>query len=174
MHRNTEGLRTLVLRAQAYASFRQVASKASGRNVAQGDTLVPSKEKEIANAAKGDELTQPRNLESTTITRQGQAFIGDLRSTSGLGLGDGLTSHTAKWFDPKSLASNAPKVPMEYIQESQPIKVHGAVVASYGSENPALGCPVEYISLKGTTREQPAVCKYTGNKYYSEDWHLAH
>ena len=31
-------------------------------------------------------------------------------------------------------------------------------------ENAALGCPVEYINLKGTSRENPAVCKYTGNK----------
>jgi NADH dehydrogenase (ubiquinone) Fe-S protein 6 len=62
------------------------------------------------------------------------------------------------------------KSPMEYIQEAAPIKVHGMVVASHGTDDPALGCPVEYISLKGTTRERPAVCKYTGNKYYSDDW----
>ena len=28
---------------------------------------------------------------------KGIGFPGDLRSTSGLGLGDGLTSHTSKW-----------------------------------------------------------------------------
>jgi NADH dehydrogenase (ubiquinone) Fe-S protein 6 len=33
---------------------------------------------------------------------------------------------------------------------------------------------VEYINLKGTSREHPAVCKYTGNKYYSEDWMHGH
>lgn len=33
---------------------------------------------------------------------------------------------------------------------------------------------VEYINLRGTSRENPAVCKYTGNKYYSEDWRSAH
>jgi NADH dehydrogenase (ubiquinone) Fe-S protein 6 len=38
------------------------------------------------------------------------------------------------------------------------------------ADDPALGCPVEYINLKGTTEEKPAVCKYTGNKYYSDDW----
>lgn len=27
---------------------------------------------------------------------------------------------------------------------------------------------MEYISLKGTSKEAPAVCKYTGLKYYSE------
>ena len=51
----------------------------------------------------------------------------------------------------------------------EPIKVDGLVVASTGSDDPGLGCPVEYISLKGTSKENPAVCKYTGNKYYS-DW----
>ena len=34
-----------------------------------------------------------------TITRQpGAAFEGDLRSTSGLGLGDGIETHTGKWM----------------------------------------------------------------------------
>jgi NADH dehydrogenase (ubiquinone) Fe-S protein 6 len=34
---------------------------------------------------------------------------------------------------------------------------------------------VEYINLRGTSKENPAVCKYTGNKFYSEPhtW-LAH
>lgn len=27
---------------------------------------------------------------------------------------------------------------------------------------------VEYINLRGTSKENPAVCKYTGNKYYSD------
>ncbi|KAK9819624.1 hypothetical protein WJX72_000363 [[Myrmecia] bisecta] len=98
----------------------------------------------------------------------GQAYLGDLRSTSALGLGDGLTSHTSKWLQGPG------KSPMEYCQEAEPIKVSGAVVASYGSDNPGLGCPVEYINLRGTSREKPAVCKYTGNKYYSEDWRHHH
>ena len=33
-----------------------------------------------------------------TIAEGRQAFEGDLRSTSALGLGDGLTTHTSKWF----------------------------------------------------------------------------
>lgn len=37
---------------------------------------------------------------------------------------------------------------MDYIQASEPIRVHGLVVASYGYDDPALGCPVEYINLK--------------------------
>ncbi|KDD74207.1 hypothetical protein H632_c1489p0 [Helicosporidium sp. ATCC 50920] len=64
---------------------------------------------------------------------------------------------------------------MQYIQESEPIKVHGLIVASCGSKlltrpDLGLGAPVQYISLKGTSKERPAVCKYTGNKYYSDDW----
>ena len=62
------------------------------------------------------------------------------------------------------------KAPMDFIADSPPIKVHGSVVASTGSEDPALGCPVEFIDLRGTSKENPAVCKYTGNKFYSEDW----
>lgn len=38
------------------------------------------------------------------------------------------------------------------------------------AEDPRLGCPVEYINLKGTSYDKPAVCKYTGNKYYSNAW----
>lgn len=66
------------------------------------------------------------------------------------------------------------KPPMDFIAEAEPIKVHGAVVASTGVEDPALGCPVEFIDLRGTSKERPAVCKYTGNKYYSDDWAHAH
>ena len=66
------------------------------------------------------------------------------------------------------------KPPMDFIAETAPIKVHGAVVASTGGEDPALGCPVEFIDLRGTSRENPAVCKYTGNRYYSDDWAHAH
>lgn len=38
-------------------------------------------------------------LDSAPTTNSfGQAFGGDLRSTSGLGLGDGIKNHTAKWL----------------------------------------------------------------------------
>ncbi|KAG2442658.1 hypothetical protein HXX76_002742 [Chlamydomonas incerta] len=98
------------------------------------------------------------------VTVKGATPAGDLRATSGLGLGDGIKNHTDKWLDGDK------KSPMEYINEVAPIKVKGLVVASYGSDDPALGCPVEYINLKGTSKENPAVCKYTGNRYYSDDW----
>ena len=40
-----------------------------------------------------------RTSNSDTITRQpGPAFEGDLRSESGVGLGDGIENHTGKWM----------------------------------------------------------------------------
>ncbi len=39
------------------------------------------------------------DLQAREVTVEGgQAFKGDLRSASGLGLGDHITSHTAKWL----------------------------------------------------------------------------
>lgn len=116
----------------------------------------------LATRAKDAIAIDESKLPTTKVP--GQAFVGDLRSTSGLSLGDGITNHTEKWLE------GSQRSPIEYIQAAEPIKVHGLVVASHGSDDPALGCPVEYINLKGTTREQPAVCKYTGNKYYSDSW----
>ena len=48
------------------------------------------------------------------------------------------------------------KSPMEWISAVEPIKVKGLVVASYGSDDPALGCPVEYICLKASGTGHPA------------------
>jgi len=42
------------------------------------------------------------------------------------------------------------------------------MLLSNAADDPALGAPVEYIDLRGTTREKPATCKYTGNKYYTD------
>ncbi|KIZ02812.1 NADH:ubiquinone oxidoreductase 16.3 kDasubunit [Monoraphidium neglectum] len=134
--------------------FAAEAKGAAGGSAAI--TPAPSKKDKWA-AVKLPEDTVAAIPETTL---PGQAFVGDLRSTSGLGLGDGKTSHTSKW-----LTAGA-KSPMDYIQEAEPIKVSGMVVASYGSDDPNLGCPVEYISLKGTSYDKPAVCKYTGNKVW--------
>jgi hypothetical protein len=63
------------------------------------------------------------------------------------------------------------RTPMDMLREVPPVKVQGNRVASRGGDNDemdALGCPVEYIDLRGSTYENPAVCKYTGNKYYSD------
>ena len=68
---------------------------------AQGDTLRPEGRRgaeEIAQGAKGDELVADEKLKYNTITDAAQAFKGDLRSTSALGLGDGLYTHTDKWY----------------------------------------------------------------------------
>lgn len=103
--------------------------------------------------------------QTDVITRgDGAAFKGDLRSTGGLGLGDGIETHTGKWMDGPG------KTPMEWVHSKEPIECHGLTVASYGSDDPSLGAPVEYIDLRGTTKEDPATCKYTGNKFYSLDW----
>ena len=104
------------------------------------------------------------------ITVPGQAFLNDTRSTCGVGLGDGISNHTAKWH---AAEESKGKVPIEYCQSAEPIKVHGLTVACTGVDGEdgySLGGPVQFISLKGTSRERPAVCKYTGRKYYSEDW----
>lgn len=52
-----------------------------------------------ARGARGaGSLPKPLDQSEPVITEGRQAFEGDLRSTSGLGLGDGLTSHTDKWL----------------------------------------------------------------------------
>jgi NADH dehydrogenase (ubiquinone) Fe-S protein 6 len=102
------------------------------------------------------------SAKTPTTVPGGQAFGGDLRSTSGLCQGDGITTHTAKW-----LQGDGVKSPMEWIREAEPIEVHAPVVASTGGGDPALGCPVEYINLRGTTRDNPAVCKYTGDRFWA-------
>ena len=64
-------------------------------------------------------------------------------------------------------------LPQDLLREEPPKKVRGLRVMSGGGEGDdmdGLGCPIEYIDLRGTTYEQPAVCKYTGNKFYSDDW----
>jgi hypothetical protein len=89
-------------------------------------------------------------LASREIQVGSQAFKGDLRSMSALGLGDGITSHTAKWLQADAPAAGVTVSPADFIAASPPIKVHGAVVASTGVDgDPALGCPVEYIDVSG-------------------------
>jgi len=167
----------------------------------------------------------PGTPASREIQVGAQAFQGDLRSASALGLGDGITAHTAKWLQADAPAAGVTLSPADLIAASPPIKVHGAVVASTGVDgDPALGCPVEYIDvsfnegpsfsrscsfssilkreseevgrerlfsssiqltrvlslstlfpqLRGTSVDKPAVCKYTGLRYYSDDWAHAH
>ncbi|CAG9462369.1 unnamed protein product [Pedinophyceae sp. YPF-701] len=94
---------------------------------------------------------------------------GDLRSTSGLGVDDGITSHTDKWLDRGKTS------PMEYVAKIAPVEVKGKGVAvCYGHEDPALGHEVEYIKVLGHTAENPAVCKYCQAKFYHDGKKVAH
>lgn len=62
----------------------------------------------------------------------------------------------------------------EYNQAIIPLdKVHGSPMARYKSRELGLGL-VDFICLRGTSNEAPAMCQYTGNMYFSEDWHMAH
>ena len=61
-----------------------------------------------AGRGQGEVLKEPYNEESRTITVfPGQAFLGDNRSSSGLGLGDGLVTHTSKWLQVCSMLHSA-------------------------------------------------------------------
>ena len=46
-------------------------------------------------------VAHSKTQEEPLVTVPGQAFGGDYRSTSGLGVGDGLSNHTAKWWQPE-------------------------------------------------------------------------
>ena len=55
----------------------------------------------VSKESKGQGAVQKQEYsdENRTISvHPGQAFLGDNRSSSGLGLGDGLVSHTSKWL----------------------------------------------------------------------------
>lgn len=92
----------------------------------------------------------------------------DLRATGGLGLGDGIKTHTEKWFWGKG------PTPMEYILRVEPIANKGSVAACYGGVEPALGHEVEYIKVTGRSKDDPAVCKYCGLRYYEAPGHHGH
>ena len=205
----------LLAHALSRRSARSAAAAAAARAFASSVVPAPP----VTPYTRGPPASDPA---SRTVTRPGQADVGDLRSASALGLGDGITDHTAKWlsvraglggsersshlptpgvegewchlwcvrawerpnsqpFPPipprpqpdSSIAGNT-KSPADWIAEAPPIKVHGAVAVSTGSDDPALGCPVEYIDLRGTSVDNPAVCKYTGLRYYSDDWAHSH
>ena len=67
----------------------------------------PVAKPEIGNSKKGEELTDEANLQTREITEQElyhAAVPGDLRSSSGNGLGDGLFSHTSKWLQVRFIA----------------------------------------------------------------------
>lgn len=145
----------------ASAKAEEKGTPAPANAVATAGQTLPQKKR-----TKWEAITLPEEVvKDIPVVSPPVRFGGDLRSTSGLGLGDGLKSHTAKWLEGNKL-----KVPMECIEQAEPIEVEGLVAISYGSDDPALGCPAEYIDLRGTSIDKPAVCKYTGNKFYSNAW----
>jgi NADH dehydrogenase (ubiquinone) Fe-S protein 6 len=152
-------MNSIVTRVAASSTLSHQLCRAFASETSLSRADIVEKAKEVATTFSQDE---------PTAVLPGQAFLGDLRSTSALCLGDGIKNHSAKWLQ-KELGGTQTS-PLEYIMAVEPVKVHGLVVASYGVDDPSLGCPVEYISLKGTSKDNPAVCKYTGNKYYSDDW----
>jgi hypothetical protein len=80
-------------------------------------------------------------------THKSIAFEGDLRSTSGLGLGDGLKSHTDKWLQGGS------KTPLEYIQVCRAPRSLAPVLCRVGVQGPGAACPrhqpAELVELVG-------------------------
>ena len=67
------------------------------RSSLQASRYLQLRHKTISASGSADAIAKTSNTD--TITRQpGAAFPGDLRSTSGLGLGDGIESHTGKWM----------------------------------------------------------------------------
>jgi NADH dehydrogenase (ubiquinone) Fe-S protein 6 len=152
-------MNSIISRVAASRTLSQQLCRAFASETSLSRADIVEKAKEVATTLSQDE---------PTAVLPGQAFPGDLRSTSALSIGDGIKNHSAKWLQ-KELGGTQTS-PLEYIMATEPVKVHGLVVASYGVDDPSLGCPVEYISLKGTSKDNPAVCKYTGNKYYSDDW----
>jgi hypothetical protein len=188
--------------AHATATFASSTAPAAGKEAAKPGAAVS-----VAKDWKAVQL--PKDVDIPAITEDpGQGFLGDIRSTSGLGMGDGLKTHTDKWLQvcmwggwaalrchhrrvgarrsaagwrrsaragagvapagllwvrvgprvralargvppaclaPRGAAPHPPqpaigwlqgdqKSPMDYISGTEPIKVSGAVVASYGSE----------------------------------------
>jgi hypothetical protein len=147
------------------AALRATARRRAGptaRAFASGADMPPdavtTASAAVAEANTPASLTGVRPLEKgpppgTPASREilvgAQAFAGDLRSSSALGTGDGLTAHTAKWLQSDAAAAGVTVSPADLIAACPPIKVHGAVVASTGVDgDPALGCPVEYIDVR--------------------------
>ena len=71
----------------------------------------------------GGALQKQRDIPVTKFP--GQAFVGDLRSTSALGVGDGLTTHTSKWLQarPRAAAPHA-RAPPHPPHPSHPTTPH--------------------------------------------------
>ena len=89
------GQRTLASRVANLSTRSSALASSQTRSYANEDAL------EASDAVVPLDPNDPRVREITVP--KGIAFPGDLRSSSGLGLGDGLTSHTSKWQQVASL-----------------------------------------------------------------------
>lgn len=76
----------------ASASFSTSAAAQAGKNEAASTSVVVKKD------WKAVQLPAAIVNAIPTTTMPGQAFVGDMRSTSGLGMGDGYKTHTDKWL----------------------------------------------------------------------------
>lgn len=86
--------------ACAGPSWRGMASvSAATQAMASKQPAVAEAEVTVQKDWKAVQIPKGATERMPTITVEpGQAFPGDLRSTSGLGMGDGLTTHTEKWL----------------------------------------------------------------------------
>ena len=67
--------------------------------------------KEVAAGRGGAVSTVPDDDLPTTTYYPGQAHLGDLRSTSALGIGDGIKTHTGKWLQVRRRRSTGQGLP---------------------------------------------------------------
>lgn len=77
---------------------------------------------------------------------ESHTFLQSRRAVGGLGLGDGIKTHTDKWM------TGGGTSPMEYIARVKPIEVKGSVAVCYGGVEPALGHEVRQRGLARPAR----------------------
>lgn len=83
--------------ARNYASAaKSSAAKAAAKVEASKDVSVVEKKDWKAVVIPAKTLESMSSTKSTNMP--GASFLNDLRATSGLGMGDGITSHTGKWL----------------------------------------------------------------------------
>lgn len=109
----------LVLGSQSeFAALYTSEAEVSKRSNKKGDAKAAS-EKELVKKEVAGQNWSAVTLPSQTVkdlpitTRKGASFSGDLRSTSGLGMGDGLKTHTEKWLQVRHITA-MPSCDIEY------------------------------------------------------------
>jgi hypothetical protein len=84
----------LLLQRGFYTSTAAAASK---------EGASPSSTPVVQKDWKAVQLPKQTLKDLPTTAFPGEAFVGDLRATSGLGIFDGKTTHTSKWLDVSEL-----------------------------------------------------------------------